>query len=60
MASTFQSPHASNPPQAQAAPAGNPFAKSTSLIEVLPHEIDIEEELRVYEDMCDVSVSKVR
>lgn len=57
MASTPQSPHSTISSSSQAAPAGNPFTKSTSLIEVLPHEIDVEEELRVYEDMCDVSAS---
>ena len=29
--------------------------KSVSMLEVLPQEIDIDEEIRMYEDMCDVS-----
>ena len=36
-------------------PAVSSLSNSTSLIEVLPPEIDVEEELRMYEDMCDVS-----
>lgn len=31
--------------------------KSASMLEILPQEIDVEEEMRVYEDMCDVSRS---
>lgn len=44
--------------QAQAAPKMHPFKDSTSLLEVLP-DIDVEEEVRTYEDMCDVSTSRI-
>jgi hypothetical protein len=36
------------------ASSGNPFEHSTALIEVIPNGIDIEEEARLYEELCDV------
>ena len=33
----------------------NSLQHSTSLIEVIPQGIDVEEEARLYEDLCDVS-----
>ncbi|KAL0958691.1 hypothetical protein HGRIS_014023 [Hohenbuehelia grisea] len=35
-----------------AAPIEHPFAHTTSLIEVIPDTIDIEEEARLYEELC--------
>lgn len=53
MASTSKPPSASATSH-DAAPVAHPFEGSDSLIEVLP-DIDVEEEVRMYEDMCDVS-----
>ena len=37
----------------------HPFRNTKALIEVLPQEIDVEEEARLYEELCDVSSSSV-
>jgi len=62
MASTGDSAGASSSPerpQAQAAPKRHPFKDSTSLLEILPPDIDVEEEVKTYEDMCDTPVTEV-
>lgn len=32
----------------------NPFKHSTSLLEIIPQGIDVEEESRLYDELCDV------
>lgn len=33
----------------------HPFANSSNLVVVIPDRIDVEEEARLYEELCDVS-----
>lgn len=32
----------------------HPFANSKSLLEIIPNKIDVEEEARLYDELCDV------